>query len=82
MDTNIISSIISGSASLTSSFLNFGQSIYATNHMQAPPADNFTYNIQLPETQSTGILSPTLIFSIAAVFMIVVLFLVILYKKM
>jgi len=80
LDTGTITAIIGGVTNLTSSFVGLGASIYAADHQPGAVADNYSYNIVLPEQKSESVLSPGIIVLIAVLLIVMVFGAFIVYK--
>ncbi len=81
MDAGLISTIVSGATNLTGTFLNFGASIYATNHMQGPMADEYNYNIVIPEKKPDTATNLTMVAMVILLLIIVLIGGFFLYKN-
>lgn len=80
LGVGFVSTIVNGATSLSSSLLGFGASIYATNKMQAPPADINSYNIVLPESQSQSVITPGIIILVFVLLFVLLISAFVVYK--
>lgn len=80
LDTGTITAIIGGATNLTSSFVGLGASIYAADHQPGAVADNYSYNIVLPETKQESALTPGIIVLVLAMLLILIFGAFIVYK--
>lgn len=77
MDGALIGSIVNAVAGtvtgLGTAFIGYGAGVYAVNHTPMPVADQYSYNIVVPEAQQATIFTPGIIalFAIMLLMMII-----------
>lgn len=80
MDAGLISAIVNGAVSLSSSFIQFGAQVYAVDHTAIPQAPDQNFQINLPaKQQGVDLVAVALV-----VFLIVIALIIgfIVYKKL